>query len=60
MTIAVGGLGAKPVAKWQTTTTLAAGDICANTQIVMTYDGTNWEASRSAMRPPVEAADYQG
>lgn len=51
LTIAVGGLGAKPVAKWQTTTTLAAGDICANTQIVMTYDGTNWEASTICNAP---------
>ena len=43
LTINVNSLGAKSVAKWQTTTTLAANDIRANTEILMKYDGTNWE-----------------
>lgn len=51
LTVNVNSLGAKSVAKWQTTTTLAAGDIKANTQILMTYDGTNWEASTIGNAP---------
>ena len=43
LTINVNSLGPKSVAKWQTTTTLAANDVRANTQILMRYDGTNWE-----------------
>ena len=43
LTVNVNSLGAKSVAKWQTTTTLVANDVRANTQIILTYDGTNWE-----------------
>jgi hypothetical protein len=45
LTINWNSLGAKSVAKWQNVTTLAAHDIRANTQVLMTYDGTNIEAS---------------
>lgn len=41
-TINVNSFGAKSVAKWQNVTTLAAGDVQANTYIPMVYDGTNW------------------
>lgn len=51
LTINVNSLGAKPVAKWQSTTTLAAGDIAASTQVLMTYDGTNWEVSTIGNAP---------
>ena len=51
LTINVNSLGAKSVAKWQNTTTLAVGDVAANTQILMTYDGTNWEMGPIANAP---------
>jgi hypothetical protein len=47
----VNGSGAKPVAKWQKTTTLAAGDVQANSFILETYDGTNWELSTIGNAP---------
>jgi hypothetical protein len=47
----VNGLGAKPVAKWQTTTTLAANDVRANTFILETFDGTNWELATIGNAP---------
>ncbi len=51
LTINVNSLGAKSVAKWQTTTTLAAGDIGANTVVKMCYDGTRWEADTIGNAP---------
>lgn len=51
LTINVNSLGAKPVAKWQSTTTLAAGDIAAGKQVLMTYDGTNWESGTIGNAP---------
>ena len=39
----VNASGAKPVAKWQNQTTLAANDMRAGTYVLETYDGTNWE-----------------
>jgi hypothetical protein len=47
----VNGLGAKPVAKWQTTTTLAGNDVRANTFILETFDGTNWELATIGNAP---------
>ena len=47
----VNSLGAKPVAKWQTTTTLAENDVVAKAVILETYDGTNWELSTIANVP---------
>jgi hypothetical protein len=43
LTVNVNALGAKSVAKWQSTTTLVAGDVAAGKQILLKYDGTNWE-----------------
>jgi hypothetical protein len=52
LTINVNSLGAKSVAKWQTTTTLAAGDIAANTQVKMCYDAAgHWEADTIGNAP---------
>jgi hypothetical protein len=51
LTLNVNSLGAKSVAKWQSTTTLAAGDIAANKQVLMTYDGTNWEMTTIGNAP---------
>lgn len=51
LTINVNSLGAKSVAKWQNSTTLATNDIKANTQVLMTYDGTNWEAATIGNAP---------
>lgn len=43
--------GAKPVAKWQTTTTLAANDVTAGAVILETFDGTNWELATIGNAP---------
>lgn len=43
LTINVNSAGAKSVAKWQGSTTLAANDMLAGKQVQLTYDGTNWE-----------------
>jgi hypothetical protein len=43
LTINVNSLGAKSVAKWQNSTTLAANDVRAGSYTKLTYDGTNWE-----------------
>lgn len=43
LTLNVNSLGAKSVAKWQGSTTLAANDVLANKQVMTCYDGTNWE-----------------
>jgi hypothetical protein len=51
LTINVNSLGAKSVAKWQGTTTLAANDLLANKQVLLTYDGTNWEAATIGNAP---------
>lgn len=48
--ITVNGFGPKPVAKWQTQTTLAAGDLVVGAYVTLVYDGTNWE-----MGPPGNA-----
>lgn len=45
LTVNVNSLGATSVAKWQNSTTLAANDIRANTNVRMCYDGSNWEIS---------------
>jgi len=51
LTLNVNSLGAKSVAKWQGTTTLAANDVLANKQIIACYDGTNWELSTIGNAP---------
>jgi hypothetical protein len=53
LTLNVNGLGAKSVAKWQGTTTLAANDVLANKQELACYDGTNWELSTIGNPPAV-------
>lgn len=60
LTVNVNSLGAKSVAKWQTTTTLAANDVRANTEIWMKYDGTNWEMDSIGNAPSgsISAATY--
>ena len=58
LTLNVNSLGAKPVAKWQATTTLAANDVLANKYVLATYDGTNWELSTIG-NPPSGAAAFQ-
>ena len=52
LTVNVNSLGAKSIAKWQATTTLAANDLLANKETRMCYDGTNWEMD-SIGNPPV-------
>lgn len=42
LTLNVNSVGAKSVAKWQGTTTLAAGDVAANESVIACYDGTNY------------------
>jgi hypothetical protein len=43
-TLNVNSLGAKPITKQQTGAALVANDVLASpSQILMTYDGTNWE-----------------
>lgn len=42
LTLNVNSLGAKSMAKWQSSTTLAAGDVAANKPVLACYDGTNW------------------
>ena len=51
LTVNVNSLGAKSIAKWQATTTLAANDLLANKETRMCYDGTNWEMD-SIGNPP--------
>ena len=51
LTLNVNSLGAKSVAKWQGTTTLAANDVLANKYVLLTYDGTNWEAATIGNAP---------
>jgi hypothetical protein len=51
LTVNVNSLGAKSVAKWQGTTTLAANDVLANKQVQMCYDGTNWELATIGNAP---------
>lgn len=58
LTINVNSLGAKPVAKWQNTTTLAAHDILSGVYVLMTYDGTNWEASTIGNAPSGGGGNY--
>lgn len=43
VTVNVNSLGAKHVKEWLGTSTLASGDMPANTPEFMTYDGTFWE-----------------
>jgi hypothetical protein len=45
LTINVNSLGAKSVAKWQSTTTFVANDLRGGKRTLMVYDGTNWEMS---------------
>jgi hypothetical protein len=51
LTINVNSLGAKSVAKWLGTTTLAAGDVPASKPVVGCYDGTNWNFSAIGNAP---------
>jgi hypothetical protein len=64
LTINVNSLGTKSVAKWQTATTLAANDVRANTEILMKYDGTNWEMDSIGNAPSggsgYSTIDYNG
>lgn len=50
-TLNVNSSSAAPLAKWQTTTTLATNDFRANSYTVLTYDGTNWEAQTIGNAP---------
>ena len=43
LTVNVNSLGAKSVAKWLSSTTLAANDVLASKEQLLCYDGTNWE-----------------
>jgi hypothetical protein len=51
LTINVNSLGAKSVAKWQGTTSLAAGDIPANKPVWACYDGTDWDVATIGNAP---------
>jgi len=51
LTLNVNSLGAKSVAKWQGSTTLAANDVLANKQVKACYDGTNWELATIGNAP---------
>lgn len=51
LTLNVNSLGAKSVAKWQGTTTLAANDVLANKEVHACYDGTNWELATIGNAP---------
>lgn len=51
LTINVNSLGAKTVKKWQGASALALGDLPANTPVLMTYDGTNWEVASIGNAP---------
>ena len=55
LTVNINSLGAKSVAKWQTTTTLFANDIRANTQVTLCYDGTNLELNTVGNTPATSA-----
>jgi hypothetical protein len=50
-TLNVNSSSALPLAKWQTTTTLAANDFRSGTYTVLTNDGTNWEAQTIGNAP---------
>jgi hypothetical protein len=61
LTLNVNSLGAKPVAKWQGTTTLAANDVLVNKEVLTCYDGTNWELHTIGNPPPAGAvASFSG
>lgn len=51
LTVNVNSLGAKSVAKWLSTTTLAAGDVPAGKPVVLCYDGTSWNLSTIGNAP---------
>lgn len=51
LTLNVNSLGAKSVAKWQGTTTLAAGDVPANSPQLACYSGTVWNLSNIGNAP---------
>lgn len=51
LTLNVNGLGAKSVAKWLGTTTLAAGDVKANSPQLACYNGTVWNLSTIGNAP---------
>ncbi|HEV2463535.1 MAG TPA: LamG-like jellyroll fold domain-containing protein [Acidobacteriaceae bacterium] len=51
LTLNVGGIGAKSVAKWQGAITLAAGDVPANKPVVACYDGADWNLSTIGNAP---------
>lgn len=51
LTINVNGAGAASVLKWQNTSTLVPGDVCANEPIPMFYDGTHWVMPSPCIRP---------
>lgn len=60
LTVNVNSLGATSVAKWQTTTTLSANDLRANTQVQMCYDGTNWEMGPIGNAPSGSVSSVSG
>lgn len=51
LTLNVNGLGAKSVAKWLGTTTLAVGDVAANSPQLACYTGTVWNLSTIGNAP---------
>lgn len=51
LTLNVNSLGAKSVAKWLGTTTLAAGDVAANSPQQACYNGTVWNLSTIGNAP---------
>ena len=51
LTLNVNSLGAKSVAKWLGTTTLAAGDVAANSPQLACYNGTVWNLSTIGNAP---------
>jgi hypothetical protein len=51
LTLNVNSLGAKSVAKWQGSTTLAAGDVPVSKPVNACYDGTNWNLATIGNAP---------
>ena len=51
LTVNVNSLGAKSVAKWLGTTTLAAGDVPAGQAVLMCYSGTVWNLTTIGNAP---------
>lgn len=51
LTLNVNSFGASPIAKWQGTTTLVAGDVAANKAQTICWDSNDWELSTIANAP---------